>query len=181
MNRLILFLWIGISSLMANGQGRESLYQLTPPKAIKWNPLGLTVGSISLQYEKGISRDQSICAYGYFGNYMYGGDVFFAGLAIGYRSYYEASFQKGWYAEPFIKYQYVSIPQASGSFNTVSAGFLGGRKWNLGQHICTEMYLGPSYNFGAVDEGNGSVPIPDWLGPINGIFVRMGANIGWRY
>jgi hypothetical protein len=185
--KIVLIILSGVYSFNLLAQGRESLYKSDYGKNIKWNPLSLSVGSLSLQYERFIDTDKSVCTFGYIADFAYGNEIFVAGIGVGYRSYFNDVFVKSFFAEPFIKYQYITIPSggiapgSSADINTISVGFTGGRKWIFGKHITTEIYLGPSYNLGKLDEGNGSVNLPDWLGPVNGIWVRGGLNVGWRY
>jgi hypothetical protein len=177
----VLFFFSGFYSFNLLAQGRASLYKSDYGKNIKWNPLSLSIGSLSLQYERFIDTDKSVCTFGYIANFAYSNEIIVAGIGVGYRSYFNDVFVKSFFAEPFVKYQYITIPGAGGTFNTLSVGFTGGRKWLFGKHLTSEIYFGPSYNFGSINEGNGSVNIPDWFGPVNGIWVRGGLNVGWRY
>lgn len=178
---IVLIILSSVYSLNLLAQGRESLYRTDYGKNIKWNPLSLSVGSLSLQYERFIDMEKSVCPFGYVANLYYSNEIYVAGVGVGYRSYFYDVYVKSFFAEPFVKYQYITVPSAGATFNTISLGFTGGRKWLFGKHFTTELYMGPSYNFGAIDEGNGSVNMPDWFGPINGIWIRGGLNVGWRY
>lgn len=177
---LLGILLIGLSAGL-HAQGRQDLTQSTYKNTLKVNLTSLALGSLSIHKEKVIDPNNSLTVWGYGCNYLYANQIFVFGIGAGYRSYFKGQEKNSLYAEPYLRYQYLTIPDASVSVNTLSAGFVGGKRWFLGNRLTLELFFGPSLNFGAVDEGNGSVIFPDYMGPLNGVAARTGINFGFRY
>lgn len=170
-----------VACMGLHAQGRQELAEITYKNTLKVNLTSFAIGSLSIHKEKVIDQNNSLTVWGYGCNYLYANQIFAFGVGAGYRSYFKGQEKNSLFAEPYLRYQYLVIPDASVSVNTLSAGFVGGKRWLLGNRLTLEAFFGPSINFGAIDEGNGSVIFPDYMGPLNGVAARMGVNFGFRY
>jgi hypothetical protein len=180
--RAILIAIVFLMPLMAMSQRLETPFFYK--KEIKFQGLGLAYGSFNMHYEKYSSKGNSINVNAYVFDFLYAKELKGFGIAAGYRDYFTPQLASSYFLEPFIKYQYMVEKGWNNSyvFNTNSIGIVLGRKLVIMDRLTLEFYLGPSVNFGFFKEGyKNSQLMQEWIGPINGIFIRSGLNIGYRF
>ncbi len=165
-----------------HAQNREDLLKQNFSKCIKWNPVSLSIGALSVHYEKINSNDKSLMYYGNIFKFLYQNRILGFGLGAGYRSYFTDNSKSDFYIEPFIKYQFIQLMNTNWNLNTFGLGLIAGRKWILGERITMEVYGGPLYSFGFNKVGsNPSLPYIYWLPSVNGIWLKSGLAFGYRY
>ncbi|MCF8253399.1 MAG: hypothetical protein K9H61_05895 [Bacteroidia bacterium] len=180
MKPLIFILFLLPQVILAQTELREKPFAYT--KEIKWNPISLGLGSISFSYEKYTSPETSVNLWVNGFDFLYAGQIKGFVIGAGFRDYFSPEKPKSFYVEPFLKFQYTEEFGTHSRYNTSSVGLVLGRKWTFFERISTEVFIGPSYNFGLVKEGTkSSARVADWMGPINGIWGRFGINLGYRF
>jgi hypothetical protein len=180
MKPLIFILFLIPQGILAQTELREKPFAFT--KEIKWNPISLGLGSLSFSYEKYTSSETSLNLWVNAYDLLYAGEIKGFVIGAGFRDYFSPEKTRSFYIEPFLKYQYTEEFVSHSRYNTSSVGLVLGRKRIFYERISTEVFMGPSYNFGLVKEGTkSSAKVTDWMGPINGIWGRFGFNLAYRF
>ncbi len=182
------------------GFGKMSFAQ---ENAVKLNIFSLAIGTYNVSYERALN-DMNTAQLGifYLNWGMGSGDykTSFTGLGITpeYRHYFDQSLY-GFYVAPFLRYQNYTLKQdyddyddvtmttttgtAKGTLQTFGGGVIAGHQWCLGEHFTIDMFLGPSFNAGAVSVSDDSDD-PDYqfsTGAFDGFGVRWGMTFGFAF
>jgi hypothetical protein len=179
-----LTLW-GLLLLFYCGFAQDSNSSITtrPNITVKWAPLGLFLGNISLQAEYNFGGKNSLTAKiglpvrAHHSFTFEDKDAEFTMKAMsflaGYRTYLSRKHLRGWYYEPFFKYVHhtsegtgtgslnnrVAMYNFTNDYNGVGIGVQLGYQFIIGKQIVIDLFLGPEINsasnsFKAIEVGN---------------------------
>lgn len=177
-----IFIFICIFPLLVFAQENPVKNTLRFNQELKVNYTYLGLGIMQLQYEKYMKEDFSYNLNFSYINYVYIDEIIGFNLSFGPRNYFTPEKPASFYVEPSVGLLFLKDNYYDDRYSTLSFALVLGRKWNLGNRITMDIYLGPSANIGFQKSGyNFSSKIKDWNGPLNGIFIKGGLTAGYRF
>jgi hypothetical protein len=161
-------------------------------KIVKINPLSPIIGVINVHLEKQLHASDSYQAeLFYFTGQVFNqqSDVRGVGVTFNYRFYITEEFPKGWYIQPFVRYQRYwpigrgtnnSTRSSSSVNNNLQVGGIGavlGYQTLIVNGISFEIYAGPVYSkmFTSDSQPKNTVSI------LNGPWLRAGITFGFLF
>ncbi len=149
---------------------------------LKINYTYLGTGIIQLQYEKMNQPNRSINCYLSYIDFLFQGNLVGFHGAFGVKNYFTPEKPNSFYIEPSVGFLYLEDRYYYEKYTTPSLALVLGRKAVIAKRVSLEFYLGPSLNFGFIKNGTqSSQKLKDWFGPINGIFMRTGLTMGYKF
>jgi hypothetical protein len=149
---------------------------------IKFNLLSPVIGTITLSYEKSLNNDASfITTASYFTGQLFNTSVPVKGFsaALEYRFYIGETPIRGYYIQPFARYQYFKdIQTKEDELSVPGVGLLMGYQWVFLKRIAFDMNLGPSYNFSNLTSPGKNYSASDFKPFISGYWIRGGLSVG---
>ncbi len=154
---------------------------------LKLSLLSPFIKTLSLSYESTISKDNSLN----FGLYLFSGSINKIissskafGLTFGYRHYFSHTAPVGIYCEPSIRFQNVSgnivVSKRTNDpleVNSLTAGFMLGKQWLIGEKISLNYYVGPIFSIADSDIASTNI----LANSLNGYWFRSGFTMGYKF
>lgn len=157
----------------------ESRYHI-----VKVNVLSPFLTVVNIHYEINHHKDASSqVELFYFGGDFFNQQIGVRGIGVtyNYRYYLTQSYPAGWYAQPYLRYQYYwpETGPVNERFNSIGTGIVFGRQFVFAKRIILDGFLGPSYNQAAI---NGvRLNTNDFLPMLKGPWFRAGFTVGFMF
>jgi hypothetical protein len=179
------FIWVFFSvfsQLVSAQVGPHQNNEEDHTSIIKFNLLSPIAGTVTLSYEKSLNNDASFvttASYftGQFGNTSIPVRGFSATLE--YRFYLGETPIRGYYLQPYGRYQYLKdIQTKEDELSVPGIGLLMGYQWVFLKRIAFDMNMGPSYNFSNLTSPGNTYNATDFKPILSGYWIRGGVSVG---
>jgi hypothetical protein len=185
MKQLILF--IGAICLMqvVHAQNIKRYDEQEYKSALKFNLLSPIIGAIAINYENRLNKDASfIASASYFTGQIDNTTEPIRGFSasLDYRFYTGDAEMKGYYLQPFVRYQYFKdIQSKTDEITAPGLGMLFGYQYIFIKRIVFDMNLGPAYNFGQLTSPQNTYGNSDLKPVFRGYWMRGGVSVGFLF
>lgn len=153
--------------------------------ALKFNLLSPIIGAISVNYEQSINKDASfIATAAYFTGQIDNTTEPIRGFAasLEYRFYTGDEAMKGFYLQPYVRYQYLKdIQTKTDELSVPGLGLLAGYQYIFIKRIVFDMNYGPAYNFGTLNTPQNTYNQSDLKPMFRGYWMRGGVSVGFLF
>lgn len=168
-----------------NAQNNKRFDEQEFNSALKFNLLSPIVGAIAVNYENKLSNDASfIASASYFTGQIDNTTEPIRGFAasLEYRFYTGDEAMKGFYLQPYARYQYFKdIQTKTDELSVPGLGLLTGYQYIFVKRIVFDMNLGPAYNFGTLTSPQNLYGNADLKPMFRGYWMRGGISVGFLF
>jgi len=185
MKQLILCLSVICFWQVLQAQNNKRFVDQEYKSALKFNLLSPIVGAIAINYENKLNNDASfIASASYFTGQIDNTTEPVRGFvaSLEYRFYTGDEAMKGFYLQPYVRYQYFKdIQTKTDELSVPGIGLLAGYQYIFVKRIVLDLNFGPAYNFGTLSSPQNLYNNSDLKPIFRGYWMRGGVSVGFLF